>query len=354
MATQTPSESPSDGYDHAAFLIEQQHQAQQAIEEQIRILETRIRHRIHRGNNEASGYLASKRVRSDIKRWRKEIRELKISMRAGEIIASYDICCQFERNLRARVNSGEEDGEGMEAATALVSHRLASVAQPELYREVELDEIQSPLFFSTISSTAELGRLDSFSPVLRIRAQKKLLRKPSAPFRFPAFTPLPWTPSRIRPSIESALFGDLGLFECNSAFLPLLSSVSAPPEDLMVLVPSRPVQDVSFIYHHGDEGLRPVVSLDFLASSLVPIVMLELQISQLLAAANETPGLNCLLPAVKRLIVYQDSTWGSAFTPTDGFGESVNQLIGCINTLPTLRHVVVGSTYGTSQAALAP
>ncbi|KAK6988880.1 hypothetical protein R3P38DRAFT_3093833 [Favolaschia claudopus] len=270
----------------------------------------------------------------------------------------------------------------MQATTALVSQRFASVARRELYREVELDESQTQQFFSTLASKAELGSLvhkiilagSTYSCPQDVaeKAFRSLVNLWSLQIFHPVdFLPLPHFPGRLRdflyapeadekvmdfldsqPSIESIFFGDLGLLRSDSSFLPHLTAVSAPPDDLMVLVPSRPVKDVAFIYHHGDEALRPVVSLEFLSSSLVPVVAVELQISQLLAAADQTPGLDSLLPAVKQLVIYQDSTWGSAFTPGDGFGQSVNQMIQCINTLPTLRHVVVGSTYGTTQAQL--
>ncbi|KAK7020935.1 hypothetical protein R3P38DRAFT_3197444 [Favolaschia claudopus] len=157
-------------------------------------------------------------------------------------------------------------------------------------------------------------------------------------------------------SIESALFGDLGLVACDAAFLPRLTDISAPPEDLVVLVPSRPVRQVEFFYHPGDEARRPIVPLDFLKLSTVPVVVLDLQFprydSALLAAANATPGLPALLPEVRLLIVYQDKSWGSSSIPAENFGECVDEMIVCVNTLRTIRHLVIASTYGIVQADL--
>ncbi|KAK7055701.1 hypothetical protein R3P38DRAFT_3170375 [Favolaschia claudopus] len=269
-----------------------------------------------------------------------------------------------------------------QATTALVSRRFASISRRELYREVELDEHQTRLFFASLLSNRNLGYLVhkltltgttySCRKELAEEAFSTLFNLWSLSIFHPVnFLPLPHFPGHLRdflyaptaddqvmqfllsqPSIESALFGDLGLVACDSTLLPRLRDVSAPPEDLLNLVPSRPVEQVGFLYHRGDEARRPIISLEFLKSSMVPIVVLELQISQLLAASNATPGLPDLLPEVKLLIVYQDKTWGTACIPAENFGECVNELIVGINTMPTIRHLVIASTYGGVQAAL--
>ncbi|KAK7063358.1 hypothetical protein R3P38DRAFT_3164364 [Favolaschia claudopus] len=269
-----------------------------------------------------------------------------------------------------------------QATAALVSRRFASISRHELYREVELDEHQARHFFSALLSNRDLGCLVhklvlagttySCCKELAEKAFTTLVNLWSLHIFHPVnFLPLPHFPGHLRdfvyaptankqviqflmsqPSIESALFGELGLASCDSTLLPRLTDVSAPPEDLEVLVPSRPVQQVGFLYHNGDEVKRPIVSLEFLKLSTVPVVVLELQISQLLAAAKAVPGLPALLPELKLLIVYQDKTWGSASIPADDFGQCVNEMIVCINKMPTIRHLVVASTYGIVQAAL--
>ncbi|KAK6988881.1 hypothetical protein R3P38DRAFT_3228217 [Favolaschia claudopus] len=120
MSTHLTSDSqPSDTYDRqVAMLMEKQRRDEEAIEQQIRVLERMIQSRIHRASRESLGCSSRKQVHKDIRKWRKKIRELKVTMRAMGVIISYDICCQFERNLRARANGG--DGEdGMEVIAYL-------------------------------------------------------------------------------------------------------------------------------------------------------------------------------------------------------------------------------------------
>lgn len=67
------------------------------------------------------------------------------------------------------------------------------------------------------------------------------------------------------------------------------------------------------IYDRADYEKRPVVPLDFLASSTVRVRRLQLQVSQLVAV--EPTALPNLLPWVQQLFVHEDKTWGERRSP---------------------------------------
>ncbi|KAK7027714.1 hypothetical protein R3P38DRAFT_3190796 [Favolaschia claudopus] len=393
-------------------------QEQEDLHSRIRVLEQMIRYRAHYRNSTQMTASASARIRSDIRKWQRMIYELRRRSEMVNLTVSYDICCQFARNLAAREDTDPEVMEVIaylisnalelrtsctmplpripdsclreiarllsadtQATAILVSRRFARITRPELYRVIEVEKNTASFFSALVLNTA-LGRLIEklvlagatnpcsseelgaavctmtnlyslhihysidFLPLLR--HFPGTLRDFMAWQHIPDDTALDFLVSQ--PSIVSAFFGDLNLERADASILPRLAKITARAEDLVVIVPSRPVHSVEFWYDAGDQALQPVVPLTFLSASTAAIVSLELQISQLFSGVDDPAELRSLLPEVRRLIIYQDKTWGGAFVSAANFEEGIGELITHIDKLSTLRHLVIASTYGYTEA----
>ncbi|KAK7044342.1 hypothetical protein R3P38DRAFT_3176603 [Favolaschia claudopus] len=269
----------------------------------------------------------------------------------------------------------------IQSTTIVVSRRFAHLARAELYRTVEVAGDRTQMFFSALKSRRELGALVTKLVLVGIEYEgdRDGLRKH---FNIPGrLQDLLYWPAICdgaidflisQPHITSAFFGDLNLAANIPSLLPHLTDIAAPPEDLNIIVPSRPVKDIEFHYSEGDQIRRPIISLKFLSLSSAPILSLELQISQLVAAAEEVPALHTLLPDIRRLVIYQDQSWGSAFCSRcefltfyinfveapwfiqlqDNFNESIDTMVAIVDQLSTMRHLVIACTYGITQARL--
>ncbi|KAK7033749.1 hypothetical protein R3P38DRAFT_3185488 [Favolaschia claudopus] len=260
----------------------------------------------------------------------------------------------------------------IQAAAILVSRRFAHIARAELYRVVQVEGDQTHKFFSTLQKRQELGALvkkltlagiayegdnndlqAAFSSLVNLRALHihyirlgfaHLLKKIPGQLEDLLYWPTICDDAidflLLQPHITSVFFGDLNLVAINlPAFLPHLTDITAPPEDLIVIVPSRPVKHVEFQYSDGDQVRQPIISLKFLASSLAPRLL-------------RYQDLNVLLPDIRRLVIYQDKSWGSASVAADDFDDSIDSMVAIVDQMSTIRHLVIACTYSVSQARL--
>ncbi|KAK6977542.1 hypothetical protein R3P38DRAFT_3236950 [Favolaschia claudopus] len=274
----------------------------------------------------------------------------------------------------------------IQAAAILVSRRFARIARAELYRAVKVEGDRTQRFFSALQNKQELGALvkeltlagneyegdnddglhAAFSSLVNLRSLHihymrlgftHLLKNIPGQLEDLLYWPTMCDDAidflLSQPHITSAFFGDLNLAALDlPLFLPHLTDITAPPEDLVIIVPSRPVKHVEFHYFDGDQVRQPIISLQFLSSSSAPILSLELQVSQLVAAAAEVPELRVLLPDIRRLVIYQDKSWGSALIAADDFNDSIDSVVTIVDQLSTIRHLVIACTYSVSQARL--
>ncbi|KAK7008244.1 hypothetical protein R3P38DRAFT_3211091 [Favolaschia claudopus] len=219
----------------------------------------------------------------------------------------------------------------IQSTTIVVSRRFAHLARAELYRTVEVAGDRTQMFFSALKSRRELGALvtklvlvgieyegdrdglrEAFCSLVNLRSLhiqysrldfahllKNIPGRLQDLLYWPAICDGAIDFLISQPHITSAFFGDLNLAANIPSLLPHLTDIAAPPEDLNIIVPSRPVKDIEFHYSEGDQIRRPIISLKFLSLSSAPILSLELQISQLVAAAEEVPALHTLLPDIR-------------------------------------------------------
>ncbi|KAK7030160.1 hypothetical protein R3P38DRAFT_2775578 [Favolaschia claudopus] len=382
---------------------------QAAINAHIRVLKKMIRCD-HRRRLVSSTGLRNANRRKDIQKRLKTIHALKERRERMDLCVSYDICCRWAENAVARGEGGFELLQQVDAAfhlpqipssclceilrllnpsnqatAILVSHRFAHIARAELYRVVEVEGDRAPVFFSALKSRQELGALvhkltlagtkykgDNYDGLQQAFSSFVNLRSLHIHYMRLGFAHvLKNIPGQVedllywptvcnnaidfllsQPHIKSALFDDLNLAANIPSLLPHLTDITAPPEDLAIIVPSRPVKYVDFHYSDADKVRRPIISLKFLSLSSAPILSLELQISQLVAASKDVPELHVLLPAIRRLVIYQDKLWGSAFIAANDFSRSIDTMVAALDQLTTLRHLAIACTYSNAEAQM--
>ncbi|KAF8144857.1 hypothetical protein K438DRAFT_1992419 [Mycena galopus ATCC 62051] len=272
------------------------------------------------------------------------------------------------------------------AVVALGSRKCEAVARLSLYRAVNIDDPQTAGFLQTVAAKPELGHWvrslvlrgkrsrsrplggRDFTATMKSLVNLRTLHLEyevdfdclvdTFPGKLIEFFYWPQVRNGIlwfcleQPTIESVYFRDLNVSGCKPEFLPALKCVYAHPYDVAFLVTGRAVKEVHILPGRGDYEARPAIPLDCIAMSTARVVLLEVQMSGLLSAAEEADHLIDLLPWVRQLIVHQDATWGTEQIPVDNFKEEVERLIDCITDIFTLRHLVFVLTYGIEQAQI--
>ncbi|KAJ7214181.1 hypothetical protein B0H12DRAFT_1079238 [Mycena haematopus] len=227
------------------------------------------------------------------------------------------------------------------ATLVLVSRKFAAVARPRLYRNIDVPFCNALQLFRTLAAKPAFGewvlaleirghssRLQgtdfeaAMGTLLNLRclhircdldrvAFNRSFRAQLHEFSYgPSVDDLIMDFLMLQKDIQWVYFRNLNLLYCDPSFLPRLERVHAHPEDMAILVPSRPVTEVQFVYDPSDYEDRPVIPLDFITLSTTRVVCVGLQLSQLVDAVPVHSDLAALLPWVERLIIYQDVTWG--------------------------------------------
>ncbi|KAJ7858650.1 hypothetical protein B0H14DRAFT_2577632 [Mycena olivaceomarginata] len=265
------------------------------------------------------------------------------------------------------------------------SRHCATISRPLLFRFVEVHHSKAPKFFATIAANPQFGewvrRLDLqglkalrplYGPDFEATAKNLVnlhtlhiecdidVRGFATSFRgvLKQFSYYPLVNEDVvefltgQRNIESIYCRDYNLRWCAPTFLPCLKSIRGHPEDLPLLVASRPVQEVHMVYDRDDYDERPVVPLEFLASSAVRVQLLSIHVSQLVTVAENPMALRTLLPWVQQLVVMQDRTWGGHQSPALDFSDHIRKMVECVSHVPSLRHLVIMTMFQAEQAHL--